>query len=80
MLKYRICKTEKMTLLIKCNTVNLINLKESFYVTYFKVKYINWQFIDGKKLSTDNGNILNLNLNYNAILLKIVHFECQSVF
>ena len=70
-----------MTWLIKCNTVYLLNFKESFYVVYFKVKYINWQIYRRKeKLSTDNGNVLNLNVNIWAILFKIVHFEFGSVF
>ena len=69
-----------MTCLIKCNTLHLLNFKESFYVANLKVKYINWQFIDRKKLSTDNGSILSLNLNISAILFKIVHFECESAF
>ena len=34
----------------------------------------------GKKLLTDNGNILYLNLNSSAISFKIVHFECEGVF
>ena len=33
-----------------------------------------------KKISTDNGNILNLNLNNSSILFKIVHFECEVFF
>ena len=33
-----------------------------------------------KKISTDNRNILILNLNNSAILFKIVHFECDVIF
>ena len=49
---------------------NLLNFQQSFHGAYLKVRYIYRQFINGKKLSTDNGNILNLNLLNSAVLLQ----------
>ena len=69
-----------MTMIIKCNTVNLLKFQESFHVAYLNVIYIYLEFIDGKKLSTDNGNILDLNLQNSAVLFKTVHFDCEDFF
>ena len=49
-----------------------------------KLNILTGNLSTGKKLSTDNGNILNLNLKKKKEkqrnLFEIVHFDCESVF
>ena len=57
----------------------LLGLRKAFMMLISSYIHFLAIYRRGEK-SADNENILNFNLNNSAILFKIVHLECESIF